>query len=228
MAQQTHTILTVSDLNERLIARAVPASRPVSFYLRLRMGPLRELARELADAPIDWSGFDYKTHYELNLLRGLIVAYGREPLEKKWAFYREYFRRAEDWSYVDSVAVTLSQKDKREIWKVIPEFARSPYPYLRRFGFVLALVFLVKDGPLDILWPLIDDHEPVYHVYMAIAWLLAEIFIKRRQEFLQYMNRCDLDVHIRQKMVSKIRDSYRVSKNDKEFAKIFKDKKVDQ
>lgn len=224
MDRQANAILTVSEIIKRLQARAVASSRPVSFYLRVRMGPLRELARELADVPIDWSGFDYKTHYELNLLRGLIVAYSKRPLKEKLVFYHDYFKHAEDWSYVDSVAVTLSQKDKRDIWNAIPDFARSPYPYLRRFGFVLALVFLVKDGPLDLLWPTIDEHEPVYHVYMALAWLLAEIFIKRRDEFLIYMAKSDLDTRIRQKMVSKIRDSYRVSEKDKEFAKIFKQK----
>ncbi len=217
-------MITVSEIIKRLQARAVPGSRPVSFYLGVRMGLLRDLARQLADVPIDWSGFNYETHYELNLLRGLIVAYNHEPLEHKWPFFHEYFRHAEDWSYVDSVAVTLKPKDRRIVYEAIPEFARSPYPYLRRFGFVLSLVFLVKDGPLEILWPLIDDHEPIYHVYMAIAWLLAEIFIKRRDEFLAYMATSDLDIRIRQKMVSKIRDSYRVNQKDKEFAKIFKEK----
>lgn len=212
--------MTVQDIIQRLYQLAPFNKRDhYPYNLKIKLGPIRLLSKELANANVDWSDFAYNIHYDLTLVYGLSMAYSQRSLEEKWIFYRAYFKDATDWSFVDGVAVTLPKNIGEEVIKVIPEFAKSSFPYLRRFAYVLALIYVVPKKPLDIVWSLIDEQEAVYHVYMAIAWLLAECFIRRKSEFLEYISQSHLAIWIRQKMVSKIRDSYRVSREDKEFVK---------
>jgi len=205
-------------LSSRLIEKKAP------FYLRIKLTPLRDLAKSLAHETIDWSTMRYDMHYELNLIQGIIVGYSQMPLEDKWRFYQTYFQHAQDWSYVDSSMVSLPKRiDLASVNQAARNYLSSPYPYVRRFGYVLALRYLIKTQYLPSFLKLIDTQETIYHVYMAIAWFLAECFIKDRIVFEDYMRSCDLSLWTRQKMVSKIRDSFRVSDADKEYAKRFKE-----
>ena len=59
---------------------------------------------------------------------------------------------------------------------------------------------------------------------MAISWLLCEIFINFKEETIKYLETCKLNDFIINKAIQKIRESYRVSKYDKEYLLKFKRK----
>ena len=52
---------------------------------------------------------------------------------------------------------------------------------------------------------------------MAVSWLLCELFIHNREETLYYLNNNKLNKFTINKMISKCRDSFRVSDQDKEL-----------
>jgi hypothetical protein len=66
--------------------------------------------------------------------------------------------------------------------------------------------------------------EGHYYINMIIAWLLCESFIKNRDITLTYLKNNNLNDFVINKMISKCRDSYRVSKGDKEMLLQFKRK----
>ncbi len=217
--------MNVADVIARLVHQSKYGSTAQPpFSLGIKMGPMRTLGRELANVEIDWSAFEPSLHYELNLIRGMIVAYSKLPLQEKWSFFEQYFTYATDWSYVDCVVVSLPKLLNREEVAVhARQYALSPYPYLRRFAYVLTLRYLINKRFLPGILSLINPEEPEYHVYMSIAWLLAEIYIKDRDTFVLTMKTMPLARHIRAKTVSKIRDSYRVSPSDKQTALKYKE-----
>ena len=57
---------------------------------------------------------------------------------------------------------------------------------------------------------------------MGLAWLLCEMFIKKREETINYLKNNNMNSFVINKMISKCRDSYRVSTADKEFLLSFK------
>ena len=57
---------------------------------------------------------------------------------------------------------------------------------------------------------------------MAQAWLISMMFIKFREKTLDYLKENTLDNWIQNKAIQKIRESTRVSKEDKNFILIFK------
>ena len=54
---------------------------------------------------------------------------------------------------------------------------------------------------------------------MANAWLLSICYIKYPKETLNYLKRANLDVFTYNKTISKICDSFRVKKEDKDYLK---------
>ena len=57
---------------------------------------------------------------------------------------------------------------------------------------------------------------------MAIAWLVAEITIRFPSIGLPFLKEKKLDAFTQNKTISKIKDSYRVSKSDKEKLNSYK------
>ena len=52
---------------------------------------------------------------------------------------------------------------------------------------------------------------------MAIAWLVCELMIYNREKTLKYLEYHNLNKFTINKAISKCRDSYRISKEDKEL-----------
>ncbi|MGN1057828.1 MAG: DNA alkylation repair protein [Candidatus Avelusimicrobium sp.] len=77
---------------------------------------------------------------------------------------------------------------------------------------------------IDQVFKILDNFktEQHYYVNMANAWLLCECFIKQREKTLNYLKNHNLNNFTINKTISKCRDSFRVSKEDKEMLLTFK------
>ena len=92
-----------------------------------------------------------------------------------------------------------------------------------RIGLILLLCFYVeKEYIFDILQLVKTVTHEEYYVGMGLAWLLAECYIKYPEETLVLLKEKSLSSFVQNKTISKIRDSYRVSKEEKEFLKSLK------
>ena len=76
-----------------------------------------------------------------------------------------------------------------------------------------------SDKYIDQIFSVIDTlkDEEEYYVNMAVAWLLCELMIKQRNKTLKYLDNHNLNKFTINKMISKCRDSFRISKEDKEL-----------
>lgn len=61
-----------------------------------------------------------------------------------------------------------------------------------------------------------------YYINMAEAWLVCEMYIKFPIETLGFIKDNKMNTFTHNKSISKIRDSYRVSKDEKEFLNTLK------
>ncbi len=59
---------------------------------------------------------------------------------------------------------------------------------------------------------------------MGIAWLLCECFIKHREKTLTYLLKSNINTFTFNKTISKIKESYRVSSEDKIYLNTLKRK----
>ena len=65
-------------------------------------------------------------------------------------------------------------------------------------------------------------NNDAYYVKMAKAWLVSFCFMKYRNETFEFLKKKTLDKFTHNKAISKCRDSYQVSNEDKELLKMLR------
>ena len=126
--------------------------------------------------------------------------------------------------YIDSWSVTdtlkFSIKNNEDVYlDYAKELLKSKEPYTRRIGVRILFSFVNLNDYVDQIFSIIDTlkGEDEYYVNMAVAWLLCELMIKQRDKTINYLKHHNLNKFTINKMISKCRDSYRVSNTDKEM-----------
>ena len=162
-----------------------------------------------------------------NHLDSLIAAHLISSI-KDYDIFEKYIKSfvltIDNWASVDTLK--FKKVDKNKLAALSKKFLKSDKTYVRRTG--VGMWFeLIKDekyfdGAFDVLNGLKNETE--YYVNMCGAWLLAECFAKNRDKTLGYFkNNCTNDFVVN-KAIAKCRDSFRVSKEDKDYLLNFKRK----
>lgn len=131
--------------------------------------------------------------------------------------------QADNWSATDCIKFAYLKKDRENFFRLACEFLRDEHTFVRRQGAVILLKLTAfeeyADGILSAAFSLKDEKE--YYVNMANAWLIAECVVKFRDKTLSLLraseSRSQINAFTLNKAVSKCRDSYRVSAEDKAF-----------
>ena len=116
------------------------------------------------------------------------------------------------------ISLDIKQHENEYLY-LVKEYVKSDLTFKRRIGLRILFKFINYDDYFCDIISIIDSlkDEKEYYVNMINAWLLCELFIKRRDETLKYLSDNNLNTWTLNKMISKCRDSYRVSKSDKEL-----------
>ena len=130
----------------------------------------------------------------------------------------------DNWSTVDILTFNIKNKEEEYLF-LSNEFLKNNNTFMRRIGIRILFNFK-KTIYVDKVFEIIDDlnNEEEYYVNMAIAWLLCELMIYNREKTLKYLENNNLNKFTINKMISKCRDSYRISKEDKELLLKYKQK----
>lgn len=123
----------------------------------------------------------------------------------------------DNWSTCDTLTFKIKGVEK-EYWNLSEKYLMSKDPFKRRVG--IRILFSYKNTDyVDKIFATIDKfyNEEEYYVNMCIAWLVCELMIYNRDKTLKYLEHHHLNKFTVNKAISKCRDSYRVSKEDKEL-----------
>lgn len=133
-----------------------------------------------------------------------------------------YSSRVDSWSACDILKFKI--KDFDQFFALSKEYVSSPLVYQRRISVIILFQFLSTNKYLPEIFNILNSFkkETEYYVNMACAWLLAECFIKFRNETLHFLEQNTLNDFIVNKGIQKCRDSFRVSDEDKDLLLKFK------
>lgn len=191
--------------------------------LAIPVPTLKKISKEITQE--DYISFlDKKMldNYESTIVYGSILNNIKnfDVLKKYLDIYVNY---VDNWSSCDVLSFKVN--DDR-LFNLAISYTKKNKPFVRRVGFRIFFKYLDKEEYLSKIFDVIDSFywEEHYYVNMIIAWLLCEAFIKNRSMTLEYLNRANLNEFVVNKTVSKCRDSYRVSVEDKEMLLGFKRK----
>lgn len=185
----------------------------------IKIPVLRNLAKQISKT-------DYKAYlnytpitYEEVMLQGLVIALIKEE-EEFYLYFKQYIKRVDDWSLCDTFcnSIKIVRKYPKKYFKEAKKLIASKEEFISRIGFVILLNHFIKEEYLKEIFVLLDEKQTEkYYINMAMAWLICELYTHYPQETLKYIKENKLNTFTHNKAISKIRDSYRVRKEEKDF-----------
>ncbi len=165
-------------------------------------------------------------YYENTTVIGFLL-----PKIKDFEVYKKYLRKyaenADNWATCDLLKFNVNDKNKADYFALAKEFIGSDKPFKRRIGIDILFPFITDDNYIGSIFEILNgfEDEKEYYVNMVNAWLIAECFVKQRDKTLAFLESATLNPFTANKAVSKCRDSFRVSAEDKEMLLKFRKKR---
>ncbi len=180
---------------------------------------LKEIAKELSKDDIE--GFlkiAKDKYYEEVLIEGFLISYIKD-IDTFIKYFNIYINKIDCWALCDSAISSYKIFKKNDFTELCLELILDSREYIERVGYVMLLDYYVDEEHIDTILNISRKESSYYYVNMAISWLLSECFIKQRDKTLALLKEKSLNKFVQNKAISKICDSYRVTKKDKEMIK---------
>ena len=196
----------------------------VQNIIGVRMPLLRKLAKEVLRG--DWRSYldssvaEPNTYYEEDIIQALLIGTSKLSWQERHAYIKEFVPKINNWAVCDLFCSTLKEAQyyQEEYWQLIVPYFNSSNAYDLRFASVMLLNHFTGDEFVEEALNLLEaiKHED-YYVKMGIAWAISIFYIKQPQLTLKLIKQNNLDDFTHNKAIQKIRESFRVSKEDKEM-----------
>lgn len=196
--------------------------------LGIRVPLLRKLAQKIVKE-YDWREFLKQANddcFEEVLLQGLVIGYAKIEIDEKLEYIKWFIPKIDSWAISDTFCPTLKikKKDLEKVWDFILPYLSSNQEFDVRFAIIMMLDYYITEEYVDKVLEKLDkvSHEG-YYVKMAVAWTICEIEIKFNDKAMTYLKGDNhLDKFTFNKTLQKMRESYRMDKQQKEILKQIK------
>ena len=181
---------------------------------------MRKLAKTFTVDDVE--GFPVHAFYEVDLLRGIVVSNCKLPFEQKCAHLKNFAMGVENWAVCDCSTVKVPKVEIEKYFEFFISLLPSEQPFVCRYGVVNLLSNYLDDEHIEEVFAALKTITQWGHYYvdMAVAWLVATAMAKCRDVTVAYMEgdgRHVLNKFAYNKALQKMRESYRVSPEDKQW-----------
>ena len=213
------------EFNDRIL------NAPSMPTLGIRIPKLRELAKEAAKEPEGgWLDEMLRDHgscvyQEEHMLFGMASGYRKASREEHAAMLDIWVPGVLSWADCDCSTSTYKWMEKDpEFWfSYLEKWLNSSREFELRFGVIALMDHFLNDRYIDeVLRRYADIRSEDYYVRMGIAWGVATAYVKYPEKVLGLLKEKKLDIWTHNKAIQKIRESYRVSREEKEELKLLK------
>ena len=192
----------------------------------LRSPIVKDIAKKIAKG--DWEGFLAQKkgkYYEETTLRGQVIGFAKADKETIKQYIERYIDEIDNWGICDTFIGNLKiiKKEKEYFYPMVKRMAESEEQWKIRFGLITLMSCYIEKEYINEIFRICSRvKNKEYYVQMGQAWLISTLFIKFRDETLEYLKDNSLDKWTQNKAIQKIRESFRVSEEDKELVKSLK------
>lgn len=188
----------------------------------IRIPELRKIAKEILKT--DYERF-LKTfdddHYEVKLIKGFVIGNIKDRDRFRYHF-EEFIKEIDNWAVCDSfiASAKIILKDREYYFYRSRKLLEESSEFLNRVGFVILLDYFVDEEHYDAISSMLKSYKSgKYYADMAISWLLSEMYIRFPKKTQTFLIENHFDKTIIKYTARKIKDSYRVSEEDKKWLK---------
>lgn len=183
----------------------------------IRVPIVKDIAKKIKDIDefLKYSGNKY--HEEI-LLHGLVISRIKDE-DKFYKYYKEYIKKIDNWALCDTFcsSIKIVRKYENKYFNESIKLSLSDKEFVSRVGLVTILDHFINKENLDIIFNTLNSiNSDKFYINMAEAWLVCEIYTKYPNKTLEFIKNNKFNKFTQNKSISKIRDSYRVSKEEKE------------
>lgn len=206
----------------------------IAPMLGVRVPKLRDIAKQIAksdgDTYIDaikCLESKHQAYHEELMLHGMVIGYMKCDTDTRKRLLNEFVPMIDNWAVCDSSCMTYKfmKKDPGDWYPYLQNFLTCREEYSIRFAVVAFLDHFVNEEYIDLI---LSDLKAVrhegYYVKMAVAWALSVCYVKFPEKTERLFTENILDDFTHNKAIQKIRESYRVTKEEKERLNLLKRK----
>lgn len=190
--------------------------------LGIKLPVLRKIAKEIVKGNYNsYLKYAKCNTYEEVFVKGFVIASIKN--EKEFLEYLDdYIDLIDDWSLCDSFTNSLKivNNDLDKYFAYFTEYLNSDKTFKIRVCLILYLNFYSNEEYIDkIICNILKIKNREYYVEMAISWVLQNLYLVDKEKIINLLKENKLNKFVNNKTISKLRDSYKVSKEDKEYLK---------
>lgn len=206
----------------------IKLSPGIDNIIGVRAPEMKKLAKQLARD--DWRSYfslNEDKYFEETQLQGLCIGFLKEDGDTVFAEVMRFLPKINGWAMCDTFCsgLKLARKEPQRYWDLALESTFSDKPFFIRFGVVMMMSYFIDSEHIDeILNRFAAIRHDEYYVKMGVAWAVSVCFIKQRSKTLEFLKSGPMDDFTFNKSIQKIRESFRVSDEDKEMLKQMKRK----
>ncbi len=185
----------------------------------VRIPVLRRMAKDLygTQEAAAFLGRLPHTYYEENNLHAFLIAQIPD-FDTCVEELNRFLPYIDNWATCDSLRPICFKKHREDLLPWIQKWMASQAPYTLRFGIEMLMVYYLDEyfTPDYPEWVTRIQSEE-YYVNMMIAWYLATALSKQWAAVVPYLEVKSLPVWIHNKTIQKAVESYRITKEQKEY-----------
>ena len=190
----------------------------------IRTPVLRKFAKEFAKTEAAEAFLKELPHqyYEENNLHMMLIT-AEKDYEKCLAEVERFVPYIDNWATCDLPAPKCFAKHKQELFPRIKEWIASEETYTIRYGIdLLMALYLDADFRPEYLELAASVASEEYYVKMVIAWYFATALAKQWDAAIPYMEQRRLPDWVHRKTIRKAVESYRITKEQKDYLRTLK------
>lgn len=199
----------------------------VEEIIGIRIPILRNYAKELLKK------YDFKqlmesipnNYYEEIMLQGMLIGQAKLDFNEIIKYIKDFIPKINNWAVCDTFCTSLkiTKKHKEKMWDFIQKYIKSDKEFYIRFGIVLILNYYIDEDYLYKDFKIFDSiKSDKYYVQMAVAWAISFCLIKFYDKTIEYLKNSKIDKFTYNKSIQKAIESYRITKEQKEFLRTLK------
>lgn len=192
-----------------------------SKVIGIRTPNLRKYAKGLENYEDFLSDLPHK-YFEENNLHAFLIERERD-FDRCIELIESFLPYIDNWATCDSMKPKVLKKEPEKLLKYINKWIKSKDIYAVRYGINLLMSFYLDENfDEDYLMIVANVRSNEYYINMMRAWYFATALAKRYKETLTYIENNRLDTWTHNKTIQKAIESFRISRDQKEYLRTLK------
>jgi len=222
--QITDVLLKMRDeKHANFSAKLMPTVDP-NTVLGIKTPLLRKYAAKISGTEAAKEFMNTLPHnfFEENNLHAFLIE-KIDNFEKCIEALEEFLPYVDNWATCDSMRPKIFRKNLDKLEIKAKEWLSSTETYTVRFGIEIYMVYFLDErfspNHPDVISKI---HSEEYYVKMMIAWYFATALAKQYDNTMPYLKNNVLDIWTHNKTIQKAVESFRITKEQKEYLKTLK------